>query len=419
MGINEQDFGASAVRTALTITLVMATAGCGGDGGGSGPAHGWTTTTDSLPGGGVRVVHTPPEDVRPTWRLEPDLRIGSMDGTGPDVFGDLRDIAVSDDGRIAVIDGQAQEVRIFAPDGSHLRTFGGQGGGPGEFENANGVAFGSDGLLRVPDAGNNRLSFFHPDSGFVGSHRYEPLMYGYTWDGQVDEDGDTWSLHYRLPTSPDQNGRMVYQELARDGTPGDTIVRVEQPRDPNAGMWELELSDGRRANLGIPSYPHAQFALDPEQRVWSTAQDDPAYRLIRWTATGDTALTLEVRRPPVATDMAAVDSQLSGWEERFGVTLDRSDIPETAPGIQGFFFDDDGRLWVRARTTTDSVRTFDAFDADTGEYLGTLTTDLGLQTYQWPVVRGGTLWGIVRDELDVPGVVRGRVVEAGPGEVDG
>lgn len=94
--------------------------------------------------------------------------------------------------------------------------------------------------------------------------------------------------------------------------------------------------------------------------------------------------------------------------------MDRSKIPEVRPAVEGLFTDDDGRLWVQAVTASDSVRTFDAFDTVTGDYLGTLVTEIPVESTPAPVIRGETLWAVVRDELDVAYVIRGRMVPVVP-----
>lgn len=145
---------------------------------------GWTSTVDTLPNGTVHVVNMPPpSDDSPPWRLEEELRIGSVDGGGPTTFGELKALVVDFAGRIIVLESQAQEVRIFGRDGRHLATFGGKGGGPGEFENALGLMQTSDGLLYVPDQRNARKSVLSADSGFLRSYPLTLLRWGYVWDG--------------------------------------------------------------------------------------------------------------------------------------------------------------------------------------------------------------------------------------------
>ncbi len=378
----------------------------------------WVTTADTLAGGAVRVRHTPPPDPAPTWRLEPDLRIGTMDGEGPEVFGQVTGLAVLADGRIVVLDYQAQELRMFDAGGHHLATWGGKGGGPGEFQAASGVAVGPDGVLRVPDTRNARLSFVDPDDGFLRSHPYEPRYGGFDWNGRVDSIGRAWGLHYFMAEETDRPYAWV--AYAPDGEAVDTIFQPRERPDPDAevpGRWIRQLSGGGMLSMGVPYYAESRFELSPSLDVWSTPAGDPSYRLIRWGTAGDTSLILEVDRPAVPTPMERADSVIGGWEERFGVSLDRADVPELAPLVDALFFDDSGRLWVHVFSPAeDSLRTYDAFDGRTGDYLGTLATDLELRDRPDPVIRGDTVWAVMVNELDVPFVVRGRLVEVGAGD---
>lgn len=402
-------------RRTLSVTLAAlflagstATA-CGTD---TAPS-GWATAVDTLDNGAVLVRHTPPADPAPTWRLEPGLRIGAVDGAGPNVFGQIAGLDVMADGRIVVLDYQAQEVRIFGPDGGHLATHGGKGGGPGEFQAANGVAVGPDGLIRVPDSRNARLSYLHPDSGFLRSHPYEPRFGGLDWGGRVDSAGRAWGLHYFMAEDADRPYTWV--AYTPEGDPVDTIAQPRGRPSPEAdlpGRWVQSFGSGGMLSLGVPYYADAQFELSSSLHVWSTPEGDPSLRLIRWGAAEDTALILHVERPPVPTPTERADSVTSGWEERFGVSLDRSKIPELAHMVGTFFFDHEHRVWVRVfAPADDSLRTYDAFDAEDGAYLGTLVTDLELRDRPDPVIRGDTVWAVVVNEMDVPFVVRGRLAE--------
>lgn len=389
------------------ITVALLLSACAGDD----PT--WVRTADTLDNGATRVRYSVPADPQPTWHLGEQLRIGTMDAAGPAMFGFVADLAVHRDGRIVVLDGQAQEVRVFSADGEHLRTFGGKGGGPGEFQAASGVAFGPDGLLRVPDQRNARMSFLDIDDGYIRAHPYQPLMFGPVWAGVVDSAGNSWSPHY-LMGEREGEGSMAFVGYDTAGTPVDTLNQprpVPHPLDEHPGRWAV-FSDGElQANVPVPFYAWQQHVLSPSLKVWSTADGDPTYRLTRWEpGAGDTLLVIEVGRPLQPVDRTAADSMVQEYEERFGASFDRARIPASAPTVRGFFVDDDGRLWVRVRTGDDEVRTFDAFDTADGSYLGTLETGLDLETSPAPVVRGDTVWGVVRDELEVPFVIRARLV---------
>lgn len=99
-------------------------------------ADGWAGTVDTLSNGAIRVSN--PEqglwDDGEGWRLVEELRIGSMDGEGPELFGNIIGLEVDPLGRIYVADSQAREIRVFDARGHHVRTFGGRGEEPGECE---------------------------------------------------------------------------------------------------------------------------------------------------------------------------------------------------------------------------------------------------------------------------------------------
>lgn len=104
-----------------------------------------TWAVDTLSNGAIHVANSGVGlwDQESAWRLTPDIVLGEIEGEGAAVFGSIRALQADDDGRIYVADGQANEVRIFAADGTHLRTVGRTGEGPGEFTALLGSARGS------------------------------------------------------------------------------------------------------------------------------------------------------------------------------------------------------------------------------------------------------------------------------------
>jgi hypothetical protein len=97
------------------------------------------------------------------WRFSetPLVTIGAVDG--PEAIGtvgrivDESGVALLSDGRIAVADGQANEIRIYDASGNRLTSVGRTGDGPGEFQGLRGIAtFGGDSIL----AWDSRAGFF-------------------------------------------------------------------------------------------------------------------------------------------------------------------------------------------------------------------------------------------------------------------
>ena len=64
-------------------------------------------------------------------RFVQELRIGRVDGSGPDVFAEIHDLAVDASGRIYVLDPGWQDVRLFDRDGRFIRQLAPEGDGSG------------------------------------------------------------------------------------------------------------------------------------------------------------------------------------------------------------------------------------------------------------------------------------------------
>lgn len=410
---------------AVSVLIPLLTTGCAGEE----DAAGWLASVDTLPGGAVHVVNTPPASgVAPTWRIEEELRIGSVDAEGPAVLGQVKGIAVTSDGRIAVLDAQAQELRVFDPSGAHLATFGGRGAGPGEMEGAYGLMIGPGDSLWVPDVRNARMSVFEPGAGFGRSAPMPFLRWGFVWSGIMTEEGRVWKPSTTLgdPRRPvirvygrDPEGGIARElsdlALESDFALLDSIPLPEgpdvDPEDPpNAFYWEAP-GGMPRGYIGVPFYAEGQLLLDPRGVIWSKAPG-PSYRIARWVPGGDTTLVLETRRDPVPVTAAERDSAIDGVREHLrergvGVRQDWSKIPENKPGVVSMFLADGGRLWVRT-SSPDSLITYDVYERD-GRWTGTAVTSLDVWRWVSPIVRGDRFWAVVTDELDVPYVVRARI----------
>lgn len=398
---------------ALALLALIALAGCG-----SGEeTGGWTTEVDTLAGGTVQVVNHPPGDgPRPTWRLVEELRIGAVEGGGAATFGELKGLAVTGDGRVAVLDARAREIRVFTPDGAHLATHGGQGSGPGELTEPYGLMLGPEGRLWVPDHSANRMSAFDPDSGFVDSWPFPVLLYGYIWRGAMMEGGRVWKPSITRNARRDRVLRVYGPEMTLEDTlpfPGSPGAGSEDP----PGAFYYEAPDGSRSGYrGVPWYPRGDRALDRRGVIWSADPGNPAYRIKRWTPGGDTTLVIETRRPLVPVTEAERDSAIDAIREDLrpynAADQDWSKIPEVKPAVTSMFVAGDGRLWVRFfHPGADSLVAYDVYERN-GRLVGTAMDALDPQVTPAPVVREDTMWAVVTDELGVDYVVRAGISSA-------
>lgn len=168
----------------LLSSLPLRNAACtGGEG-----RQEWAGSVDTLPSSAIAVSNpaTGMWDSTTAWRPVEELAIGSVEGSGPDMFASVTDIAVDAAGRIYVLDRQLQEIRVFDEDGTYVRTIGRRGGGPGEFEDAIAITFGPAGHLWVVNAGNGRYAVFDTAGVYRTAHdRRAASWSSYTASGFV------------------------------------------------------------------------------------------------------------------------------------------------------------------------------------------------------------------------------------------
>jgi sugar lactone lactonase YvrE len=120
--------------------------------------------------------------VADTWnhriqKLAPDLTpAGGWGGATsdlinppPDKLWASRGIAIDRDGNVLVADSGTNRIRVYAPDGTHVKDFGRRGKEPEEFEEPTGVAVGTDGSVFVADAGNARIQKFDAAHRFISA----------------------------------------------------------------------------------------------------------------------------------------------------------------------------------------------------------------------------------------------------------
>jgi len=368
---------------------------------------------DTLPSGTI-VVTNPAQgvwDSASSWRVSEDLRIGTLEGTGPDLFGQIDALEVDRDGRIWVLEGQAQELRVFGRDGRWLRTIGRKGGGPGELAQAIGMAWGPDGNLRVIDPQNNRISVIDTAGTFVRSHYMLGGFVFMPWPGGFDTAGVFYNY------TPDLQASDFQLLLVRYDSTLKPIDSIRTPRYPGAeNFFELRTPQGGRMRSGVPFSPALEWRLTSAGDFWA-ALTGP-YELLRLGRAGDTLRVVKMAFEPIPVTSEDVDSAVAGlkWFTSQGGKVDRSRIPSTKPALSSVYVADDGYLWVQltTRDRMDRGRLFDVLDPE-GRYLDRVRLPFQLSEYPTPVFRNGMIYGVTRDELEVPFVVRGRVLRRGEG----
>jgi DNA-binding beta-propeller fold protein YncE len=91
-----------------------------------------------------------------------------MTAGGVPALSDPKNVAVGPDGRIYVVEGKANRVSVFNPDGTFSSSFGGPGQGDGQFQEPWGIAVAPGGNIYVADTWNHRVEYFDPNGKFLG-----------------------------------------------------------------------------------------------------------------------------------------------------------------------------------------------------------------------------------------------------------
>ncbi len=403
--------------------LLTFLAGCGAEGVGAG----WAGTVETLPSGAVRVVN-PAEGLwegGEAWRLVQDMTLGAAEGDGAQVFGGISGLEVDADGRIYVLDRQANELRIFSPGGTHLRSVGRSGGGPGEYATANGLVWLDPDTLIVVDQRGERYSILSREGDFVRSVPRRLGFFGWVFSGgyhagriyelsSVNVGGErkpallgTWLQGPEVPSMEDPSAV---------GGPGDlplssTIDTLVLPRYDIASPEAFSVqSDRGGAVMGVPFAASSVYSLAADGSIWHGHGSE--FRIFHSTPRGDPMAEIVLRGEPAP----VTDEEIEEWEAgagpaRFramGGELDLTRIPRAKPFFSHINVDPDGYLWLTVPAGP-SQAVFAVVDPD-GRYLGRVKLEgVNLDPFIPPVVRGGRLYLVERDELDVPRVSRFRI----------
>ena len=345
----------------------------------------------------------------------PTLRLGSLDGRPEEQFGTVADVQPLPDGGVAVLDGQAAEIRLFDSEGEYQTSLGSKGRGPGELQRPNELALLPGDTLAVYDAAAMRITHFGPDGALgriitLQGNRARVVLASFLPDGRLV--GQSPWLGPTRGSPPGQEPTFVRDTVVltlftTDGAIDDTV-------DVLPGREAIQTIDVSERSVSISKRPPAfgrtnLFAPHPEG-VWSSTNDRFELRL-REPGSGRLLRMIRARglEQPVTDelaqevhDRALAEAETAADRRRAATWYALSPRPETLPAYDRIVVDDHARLWVRAWSALDPATRWWVFDAG-GELLGVVDVPGGTTITS---VRCRTVWGVEQDHLDVSYVVR-------------
>jgi hypothetical protein len=399
----------------VLVGLAVLLTACGGAGPGASASG---AVRDTLPDGTPRVSYAALATPEEASLITPDLQIGSVEGEGADVFGDVRGIEADAAGEIYVLDYQAAEVRVFSPEGQHVRTLSRRGEGPGEIGASNGFVLAGDTLF-VYDHSKWLMMGLDRSSGRELVRVPTPVQsYGYIWTGTRDDRGRFWkstSHSDAPPTYPPEEGLQegsarAYLKVYDPATESSDSLFLGQQ---TFASWVARVGESGYSYRGIPFRPTDVTVVDPSGGFWQASTG--RYSVVRLSEDGDTTLVIEAAieaSPVTAGDRTAfIEPMAERSPEDARIAQEILDVaPTVRPVLKRLFVDDEGRLWVERTSDAGEDPLWDVFSGD-GEYRGSVRFGFAASVYLAPRVRDGRLYSFVQDELDVPFIVRAPLPE--------
>ncbi len=411
-------------RAPIALAIVVAASACTGDSPAGNP------TRETLPNGAllVRYPSLPATDSTgpEVAQAQVDLRFGSRDGDDPNlIFADIRGVQAASDGTIYVLDFQAAEVRVFDPDGQYLRTIARRGEGPGEIGETNGIFLAGDTLLWMHDHRHWAVIGIDPEGAELRRFPKPIRSYGYIWTGVFDHRGRYWRTTGHSddePAWPPEEGlvsstsRSYFKSYDIESEAVDSVYIGE-----GVSRSYIHERNGGWSYFGIPFEESGMTIVNPPGGFWRAR--NASYRIARIDESGDTLLVIEAGLPAQPVTDADRSSYIDGLLERRGEdpSLRRTAeaiaglMPDVKPLLAGLFVDDEDRLWVERTeganppglppvTPGEAFPFYDLFSQE-GDHLGSVRLGFNPATgHIW--VQHGNVYGVVRDELDIPYVVR-------------
>ena len=355
------------------------------------------------------------------WTLTPELRIGSREQE-ESALSRIPALAVGSDGRIYVSQPLGRAVWVFDARGRRLTNLGRRGNGPGEFQDPRELGWRGDSLW-VNDAAQKRLTLFAGASRpavtiSMGNELYALAALA---DGSI--------LARESPLATDiGSGRVPfvsYYRLSRTGARLGTVARVDARhnwmfiRNPAPGrelpntLRSQPFSDARLVAVSASgqdvvvvdrpaaSGSRATFTVthhDARGRpTWTVRIPYTPRRLTRELI--EDSIAPQARMIAAVPDFGATAATVAGWMR------DRLYTPRNLPPVTAVIAARDGTTWLRREPAPGPVALWTVLGRD-GRVLATVQAPSALRIMEADAQH---VWGVMKDELDVPYVVVYRV----------
>lgn len=412
------------VRLIATVA-VIAVVGCVADENSPGGSAGLVTVFDSTADTIVaRVDGQVPVSALRSMTIA--MRIApTADDTS--LFAEVSEIDIDAADRVWLFDPQSNRLFLFDSTGALVRRIGRQGQGPGEFATGSGLVTLPDTGAAIWDARNARISFFAANGAFRTSW---PVPSGfYTNNGlYIDSAG---ALYLRRPiTVPREGeilGRMGLVRLGDGGKFADSLVPVDLPVQRDLFV-AVSTDGGSRSSTSWRYAPN--FHWDWHPSGFFVAGHGGRYEIVIERPDGKPVVIRRSGAPvSLLPDEKAEEKEYIIWNMRQtqpAWVWTGSDLPDAKAPLTGITVTRDGNIWARVATPSElipaeelppprekgpplrryrSPTTYEVY-SPSGRFLGRVPMPPRTAMFQ---ADGDYVWGITRDQDDLPAVMRFRL----------
>ena len=340
------------------------------------------------------------------------------------LFSEIGEIEVDAANRIWLFDNQSRQLFLFDSAGALVRRIGRNGQGPGEFSSGNGLVALRDTGVAILDARNARVSFFTSNGDFRTSWAVPTGFF--TSNGlAIDSSG---TLYLRRPVTASREGeilgRMGLVRLEDGGALADSLVPVDLPVQRET--YIAVSSDGNSRSASSSRYA-PNFYWDWHPDGYFVAGHGGRYEIVIERKREKPVI---IRRTPAPVallpDENAEEKELILYRMRRtqpSWSWTGGDLPDTKAPLMGITVTRDGNIWARVPAVSERIpdeempperengpppqhyRTpmvYEVF-SPSGRFLGRVPMPPRTTMFQ---ADGDYVWGIMRDQDDLPSVVR-------------
>lgn len=365
-----------------------------------------------------------PENGAIDLRLEEIARYGTLDGEGT-AFSSISGVAPTDS-TVFVLEVDPARVAVLTPDGAWLRDIGRPGEGPGELRGPSEIEMVGD-TIWVGDPRGRRLEKFGQDGTPLASYRWSvpaDTLGAPAFPRARFADGSLLAAPPSVNIGAVVNGRLTHLTYFQTTAEGEILGELYRESVAADDFVRADFGQGR-VSLGMHPISYSTFVdVMPDgrgllvvERPQAASAQGASFRVRVITVDGSDPLDLEVPYDPVSAD---------GWRERYAGELERDMLESSGsvdftfvsvlvgaladrsffPAVTAVAAGADGSIWVRREETGAESVPWQVFTHE-GVLHGTLTTPRGFELVRATV---DEVWGAEENELDVPFLLRMRVV---------